>query len=135
MSSNPKEGVVAVVFRQGRFLVIQRAAGILAGGAWCFVGGAIEPGETQEQALVREFREEVGGTVLPVQCVWRFESANGRLRLFWWVAELPEGELTPNPAEVAEIRWCTTDELLNLPNLLETNRHFVLSRLPEIKLG
>lgn len=37
-----KYGVVVVVEREGRFLVIRRAASVIAPNAWCFVGGAIE---------------------------------------------------------------------------------------------
>jgi hypothetical protein len=47
------------------------------------------------------------------------------LHLHWWVVELLEDSLTPNPHEVAELRWCTVQEILELPNLLESNREFL----------
>lgn len=50
----------ALVDLQGRVLVQQRPAGKSLAGLWEFPGGKIEPGETPEQALVRELGEELG---------------------------------------------------------------------------
>jgi (d)CTP diphosphatase len=118
-------GIVVVVQRGGRFLTIRRAAGVVVPGAWCFVGGAIETGETEEQAVVREFREEVGGRVRPLHRVWEYVRPDGKLRLFWWRVELLDDELQANAAEVAELRWCTPEEIEALPGLLESNREFL----------
>jgi 8-oxo-dGTP diphosphatase len=120
-----QEGVVIVVLNAGRFLVIRRAPGTLAEGAWCFVGGGIEPGESQEAAAVREFLEEVGGAIRPIRRVWEYIRPDGGLRLHWWLSELESAPLTANPAEVSEIRWCTREELMSLPDLLESNRAFM----------
>lgn len=121
----PKQGVVVVVHHDGRFLMIQRAAGILAGGAWCFVGGGIEPQETQADAVVREFHEEVGGEVKAVRKIWEYHRPDGRLVLHWWLAEWSPSPLTANPAEVAEIRWVTPSEFDDLDPVLESNRLFM----------
>ena len=52
--------VVGAIIRDGdRYLVGQRAANKAQGGLWEFMGGKIEPGETPEQALARECREEL----------------------------------------------------------------------------
>lgn len=119
------EGVVVVVRRADRFLVIRRAEGVCAAGAWCFVGGAVEAGESQVQAVEREFREEVGGTARPIRKVWEYESSDGRLRLHWWLADVDAEPLAPNPAEVQELRWCSIPEIERLPELLESNRRFL----------
>lgn len=119
------EGVVVVVARGDRLLVIKRAAGIRAPGAWCFVGGAIEPGETQADAVVREFAEEVGGRVRAVAPIWQYDHPTEALRLYWWRAELLDDELLPNADEVAELRWCTPTEIAALPGLLESNQAFL----------
>ena len=103
----------------------RRAAGVIAPGAWCFVGGAIEPGESEEQAVVREFREEVSGHVQPLRRIWEYLRPDGTLHLSWWLAELGDGALRPNAAEVAEVRWCTPDEIAALPGLLDSNREFL----------
>ncbi len=120
-----RRGVVAVTMREDRFLVIQRSAIVSAPLAWCFVGGAIEAGESSATALVREFREEVGGEIAPQRCVWRFTASDGGLHLEWWLATLRSDGLVANPAEVAAIAWLTPEELLALPNLLPTNRVFI----------
>jgi 8-oxo-dGTP pyrophosphatase MutT (NUDIX family) len=120
-----QEGVVAVVMRDDRFLMIQRAAGILAGGAWCFVGGGIEPGESQDHAVQREFFEEMGGRISALHKLWEWVRADGRLRLHWWLCDLEPGALQANLAEVQDYGWYKQDELLGLPGLLESNREFV----------
>ncbi len=118
-------GVVAVVERDGRFLMVRRAPGVVAPGAWCFVGGAVEPGESQAAALVREFAEEVGGRIRPVACVWEDEQPEKRLRLYWWRAELDDTPLRPNPREVVEIAWLTPAEIRRTPGVLEGNLRFL----------
>lgn len=60
----PKSDLVvvaaALVDRDGRLLVQQRPDGLPMAGLWEFPGGKIEPGETPEQALIRELAEELG---------------------------------------------------------------------------
>ncbi|HIS16329.1 MAG TPA: (deoxy)nucleoside triphosphate pyrophosphohydrolase [Candidatus Scatomorpha merdavium] len=57
------EVVAALIWEGGRFMICQRPAHKARGLLWEFVGGKVEPGETKEQALVRECREELGITV------------------------------------------------------------------------
>lgn len=130
-TENITRGVVVVVKRGERLLVIRRAAAVCAPGGWCFVGGAIEPGESEEQAVVREFREEVGGRVRPLRRIWEYWRADGRLRLNWWLGELLDDRLTPNPREVAELRWATWSEIEALPTLLDSNREFLAAFGPD----
>ena len=53
------EVVAALIWDKDRFLICQRPANKARGLLWEFVGGKVEPGETKEQALVRECREEL----------------------------------------------------------------------------
>ena len=52
--------VAAIIWQEGRFLAARRAGSRLGSGLWEFPGGKIEPGESQEQALARELKEELG---------------------------------------------------------------------------
>ncbi len=118
-------GVVAVLVREGRWLMIQRAEGIVAGGAWCFPGGAIQNGESAEAALVREIREEVGLVIEAGDQVWRWVRDDGGLMIDWWTAEIVGGGLRLNPAEVQRAEWMTVDAIRSLPKVLANNLEFI----------
>ena len=60
------EVVAAAIYREGKVLAAQRGYGEFKGG-WEFPGGKIEPGETQEQAIVREIQEEMAATIEVVE--------------------------------------------------------------------
>ncbi len=120
-----RRGVVAVVVREGRFLVIRRAAGVLAPGKYCFPGGGIEGDETERVALAREMQEELGVGVQPLRCIWRSTTSWG-IALAWWLSEIEEHlPLVPNPEEVESIHWLSPAEMLALAELLESNRLFL----------
>jgi 8-oxo-dGTP pyrophosphatase MutT (NUDIX family) len=123
MSTANRRGVAAVVRRQGRFLVIRRSQAVVAPLAYCFPGGGIETGETEEAALVRELAEELHAHVRPLRLVWRSTTPWG-VELAWWAAELLS-EVRCNPAEVASCHWYTAEEMAQLPGLLESNRQFL----------
>ena len=65
-------GVGAVVFNADCVLLVRRAKAPLAG-EWSLPGGAVELGETLEEAVVREVAEETGLRVVPVQVVKVFD--------------------------------------------------------------
>ena len=52
--------VAALIWDGDRFLICQRPAHKARGLLWEFVGGKVEPGETRQDALIRECREELG---------------------------------------------------------------------------
>jgi mutator protein MutT len=68
----PIVGVGAVVIRDGQVLLVQRAQEPLSG-KWTLPGGAVELGETLEEAVVRELREETGLEVRVLELVEAFE--------------------------------------------------------------
>jgi 8-oxo-dGTP pyrophosphatase MutT (NUDIX family) len=120
-----RRGVAAVIVQVEKLLVIRRALTVEAPGAFCFPGGAIEAGESEEEALVREIREELGAIVRPLRRVWTCRTP-WRVDLAWWRAELAEGAmLAPNVAEVDSIHWHTPAELRRLAGLLESNLRFL----------
>lgn len=119
---------MAVLPHEGRLLVIRRAEGIRAAGWWCFPGGAIDAGETPEQAIVREMQEELGLAIRPVRKLWEWLRPDGRLLLHWWLVELDNPDLADmdvNPAEVAEARMVSLDEFRCLEPVLESNLLFL----------
>ncbi|MGH7754276.1 MAG: NUDIX hydrolase [Gemmatimonadales bacterium] len=68
----PVVGVGGVVIRDGTVLLVERAREPLVG-QWSLPGGAVELGETLEEAVVRELREETGLTVRVLELVEAFE--------------------------------------------------------------
>ena len=68
----PAVGVGAVLIHEGKVLLIKRGKEPLRG-RWVVPGGTVEVGETLEQALVREVREETGLTVRPIEVVLVFD--------------------------------------------------------------
>ena len=107
--SAPVEIAVAIVERDGSFLIGQRPAGKTLAGLWEFPGGKIEPGETPEAAAVRECREETGLTVRVtgelLSTTHDYEHA--RVCIHFVRAALVEGSTTP----VARFRWVRQAEL------------------------
>ena len=118
-------GAVAVILRNERLLIIRRSQHVVAPGLYCFPGGGIEVGETEEQALVRELQEELGCAVQPIRRLWAHVSS-WRVHLTWWLAALDESSpLSPNPAEVESFHWFTLEELAALPDQLESTYRFL----------
>jgi len=104
-ADNPLRGVIAVIQQDGRLLMIRRSAHVRSPLTWCFPGGGIEPGETQEAALIRELQEELSLEVEPGQHLTTQTKHDGRLVLYCWSARILAGEPIPCPKEVAEVEW------------------------------
>jgi mutator protein MutT len=112
LPSNPTIEVAAgLVFRAGKLLITQRHADSHLGGRWEFPGGKREPGETFEQCLVRELREELG---IEVEVGWRLESLTHAypektVRLDFFVCRWKQHE--PQPLGCPAFCWITAAEL------------------------
>jgi 8-oxo-dGTP diphosphatase len=129
--TRPKRGVVAVIRgAEQRLLIIRRSQFVVAPGRYCFPGGAIEAGETEEQALQRELWEELQTRILPQRRVW-LSVTPWNVELAWWTAQLmePDAPLRPVAAEVAEVAWLDMHRILELPGLLESNHQFLTAVL------
>lgn len=106
--------VGAAIIRDGALLAAQRAAPARLRGWWELPGGKVDPGETEEAALVRECGEELGVAVRPVDRIARDvllppRPGDRRALLRVWTAELVAGE--PEPLEHLALRWLTADSL------------------------
>lgn len=104
------EVVAAVIRHQDRILATQRGYGDFKDG-WEFPGGKIEPGETPEEALVREIREELTMTVRPETHLVTVEAEYPafHLTMHCFLAVPVSGEVRLLEHEAA--RWLTKDEL------------------------
>ena len=105
------EVVAALIWNENRFLICQRPAHKARALLWEFVGGKVESGETKEQALVRECREELAVTLsvgdVFMDVVHEYPDMTVHLTLF--NAAIIEG--VPQMLEHNDIRWITTEEI------------------------
>ena len=107
------EVVAALIWDGDRFMICQRPAHKARALLWEFVGGKVEPGETKEQALIRECREElditldVGSVFMDV--VHEYPDITVHLTLFH--AKIAGGEI--KLLEHNAISWITPDEISN----------------------
>ena len=107
------EVVAALIWRGEKFMICQRPAHKARGLLWEFVGGKVERGETKEQALTRECREELGiqlsvGEVF-MDVTHEYPDLLVHLTLFH--ATIAEGE--PKMLEHNDIQWITPSEIPN----------------------
>lgn len=115
--------VVAALVRndQGQLLICQRPAHKARGLLWEFVGGKQEAGETLEQALIRECKEELNITVAvgPVYAQLLHEYPDIHIRLTLFECTIAEGVPTPlehnallwiSPLQIPEFEFCPADE-------------------------
>ncbi len=107
------EVVAALIWRGDQFMICQRPEHKSAGLLWEFVGGKVELGETKEQALVRECKEEldilisVGDAFMDV--THKYPDITVHLTLFH--ASITAGE--PQKLEHNDIQWITPSEIPN----------------------
>lgn len=112
---SPKTTTGALIMQEGKVLTQLRTQDPFKG-KWGIPGGHIELGETPEQAVAREVKEEVGLSFQPTFYRYFVETFPD---IDWYAVILVftgtfEGNVTPNH-EVAEARWLTPQEALKLP--------------------
>ena len=107
------EVVAALIWDKDQFMICQRPAHKARGLLWEFVGGKVEPGETKEQALVRECREELAVTISVGEAFMdvTHEYPDLTVHLTLFNAIIAEGE--PQKLEHNDIRWITPSEIPN----------------------
>lgn len=120
-----RRGAVAIIVRDGRLLVIRRSRHVIAPLVYCFPGGGIENGETEEAAVIREVREEVGVAIVPRRRLWECVTS-WKVHLAWWLADMdPAAVPQPDPREVESVHWFTLEEMAAQSELLDSNREFL----------
>ncbi|MFD7862306.1 (deoxy)nucleoside triphosphate pyrophosphohydrolase [Streptomyces sp. NPDC057682] len=124
--------VAGAVYDRGRLLAARRSAPPELAGRWELPGGKVEPGESGEQALVRELREELGIETRPLERIpGEWPLGRGRV-LRVWTARLVSG--VPAPLQDHdELRWLGPGEM-DTVDWLEQDRPAVeeaARRLPD----
>lgn len=114
------EVVAALIWSNGKFMICQRPENKARGLLWEFVGGKVEKGETKEEALIRECREELDIELIVndqyTDVIYEYPDITVHLTVF--NAEIKEGVprlLEHNdikyitPAEISEYEFCPAD--------------------------
>ena len=105
------EVVAALIWDGDRFMICQRPASKARALLWEFVGGKVEPGETKEQALIRECQEELAITLsvgnLYMEVIHEYPDITVRLSLF--NATIATG--VPQKLEHNDIQWITVTQI------------------------
>ena len=118
------EVVAALIWDGEKFLICQRPEHKARGLLWEYVGGKVEPGETKEEALIRECREELGVTVAVgdvfMDVVHEYPDITVHLTLFH--TSIAEGTIQLlehnavawiTPAELPNYAFCPADKEIN----------------------
>ena len=128
------EVVAALIWDHDRFLACQRPAHKARGLLWEFVGGKVEAGESREEALIRECREELNVTVKPLDVFMEVihEYPDLTVHLILYHAVITDGSiqlLEHNdaqwllPAQIPEYAFCPADkEILERIMCLDTQK-------------
>ncbi len=111
--------VAGLAVEDGRILLVCDSHGF-----WAGVGGWIDPGETPEQAIVREAREELGVEARVIRVhrpfiAWNVPNSSdgSSFLLFNYGIELSSNDFRLQPEEVTDARWFGPDEWADVPML------------------
>jgi len=108
---------VAMIDIDGRVLIAQRPPGKSMAGLWEFPGGKVDPGETPEEALVRELREELGVETTG-SCLAPIAFASHGYESFHLLMPLyacRKWQGTPRPHEGQTLKWVEVRALADYP--------------------
>ena len=105
------EVVAALIWEGNRFLACQRPAHKARGLLWEFVGGKVEPGETKQQALIRECQEELAVTVAVRDVFMEVDHVYPDLTVHLTLFNASIAEGIPQKIEHNDIRWITPAQI------------------------
>lgn len=108
---SPRRVTAAVIEEGGRVLVARRKKGDRCEGRWEFPGGKVEPGETPEESLRRELREEMGIDVAVGErlCVCPFRAGEALMELLVYRTRIVDGKVVCHAHD--EVLWVEPGEL------------------------
>lgn len=131
--SLPLVGVGALVFKEGRVLLVKRGVEP-SRGLWAIPGGMLNLGETLQEGAEREIREETGLTIKAGEPVYTFDFFErdplGRIRFHFVIIDLwgeyVSGEILSGD-DALEARWISQEELTAMP--VSKNTLYLLKKL------
>jgi NAD+ diphosphatase len=114
-----------VLITDGGRRVLLGRKGIWPAGRYSALAGFVEPGETLEDTVARETREEVGVEVTNIRYFgsqpWPFPHS----LMIAFTAEYAGGELKPDGVEIEEARWFDVADLPKLPPSISISRRLI----------
>jgi NAD+ diphosphatase len=115
--------VIVAVVKDGKLLLATSPR--FRASFWSVLAGFVEPGETCEECVVREVREEVGITVKNVRYFssqpWPFPDS----LMLGFTAEYAEGDIKTDGTEVVDAEWFAADNLPNIPPKVSIARSLI----------
>lgn len=101
----------AIIRRDGKLLIAQRAEGDECPLMWEFPGGKIEEGETSEECIIREIKEELNLDIRPLKVFMRivYHLNEKRIPITFFDAEITGGEMRLNVHN--DVRWIGAEEI------------------------
>ena len=108
------EVVGAAIIKEDKVLVMQRSNQMTLPGMWEFPGGKVEADETEQEALIREIKEELNVTINILDYINEasYDYDFGTVQLKVYTAEIISGQITLE--EHSDGKWVTADELKNI---------------------
>jgi NAD+ diphosphatase len=97
------------------------------------LAGFVEPGETIEDCIHREVREEVGIDVTDLQYFASQSWAFPHSLMIAYTARYAGGELRPDPAEIEDVRWFGVEALPALPTTVSISRRLIDSTVARLR--
>ena len=121
--------IAGIIKKDNKFLLGKRKPGGSIGGKWEFPGGKVEKNETLEQALIREFKEELDCkiTINSFITTEEFQSSDHHFILNAFYIDLNDSEIKHNEHE--EFRWFTLEEIYELNDRLADSDKLILKSL------
>ena len=123
-----------VLVTRGRELLLARANRFPTA-MYSALAGFVEPGETIEDCIRREVREEVGVEVSAIRYFASQSWAFPHSLMIAYTAEYVSGELAPDGTEIADVQWFPLDALPQLPSPVSIARHLIEATVARLRNG
>ncbi|MFH1307507.1 MAG: NUDIX domain-containing protein [archaeon] len=118
------EGVVAIIEKDGKYLLGLESKDSPIKGKWRLLGGKLEKGETPEQALHRELMEEASIEIKVVKYLFDIKAEHSDILIYVFLAKYLKGNLKPRIEEHESIKWFSLEEVKSL-NLAKTTKEII----------